>query len=123
MPQPPSARNVLLQRVLRIGAWGLMLLIATMTVGPIELRPHVAPLGIERGGAFFILGLMLTCAYPRELWLCAGLVLASAAALEALQHLMPGRHGQWDDLAIKAMGGLAGIALARIILRLVKGMP
>jgi hypothetical protein len=120
MLQLVPAQRRFLQRALKFGAWCLMLLIAAMTVGPIGLRPHVAPLGIERGGAFFVLGIALAFAYARRPWLAAGFVFGAAALLEAVQRLVPGRHGQWDDFAIKAVGGLAGVALAFALLHILR---
>lgn len=118
MPPSSLAPAALLRLSFKLCAWVLAFAIAAMTVGPIGLRPHVAPLGIERGGAFFLLGLFLALAYPRRTWLAISVAVGGAALLEYLQRIVPGRHGQWDDLAVKAVGGLAGVILALTLLAL-----
>jgi hypothetical protein len=105
---------------LKIGAWTLLLLIAGATLVPIGLRPHVGPVGVERSSAFFLFGLIFALAYPRRIWPAVLIVLTGAAALEALQTLLPSRHGRWDDMGIKIAGGLLGIASARLVLRLLR---
>jgi len=71
--------------------------------------------------AFALVGGAFSLAYPRRRALVIALLLGSAAALEVLQHLAPGRHGEVRDAVIKAAGGLlgclAGVAADRLLPR------
>lgn len=112
---PPSARTTF---ALRGAAWALLLAVLVMTLGPIGLRPvsgHSA--GLERFAAFALIGGLFGLAYPRRWLIVLMLVIGSAAALEILQELAPGRHGRLIDFAMKAGGGLCGIVAAAFINR------
>ncbi|MCO6049108.1 VanZ family protein [Mesorhizobium sp. RP14(2022)] len=105
---------------LQLAAWCLLALVAAVTIGPIGLRPHVGPVGIERSLAFLLLGIAFALAYPRRPWLAVLVVAAGAGILEGLQTLVPERHGQWSDLGVKIAGGLVGVMLAQGLIRLIR---
>ncbi|HYF55049.1 MAG TPA: hypothetical protein VEA41_12390 [Salinarimonas sp.] len=109
-------------RALRVLAWLLLALVAAATLCPIELRPASGlSVNRERFMAFALVGGAFSLAYPRRRALVIALLLGSAAALEVLQHLAPGRHGEVRDAVIKAAGGLlgclAGVAADRLLPR------
>ncbi|MBN8942804.1 MAG: VanZ family protein [Rhizobiales bacterium] len=101
-----------------IAAWGLLAAVFVATVGPIQLRPISGhSVGLERFLAFAIIGGLFGLAYPKRWPLVLALVLGSAAAFELMQHLSPGRHGRLADFAVKAAGGIAGLATAVLVNR------
>lgn len=103
---------------LPIAAWGLLAAVFVATVGPIQLRPISGhSVGLERFLAFAIIGGLFGLAYPKRWPLVLALVLGSAAAFELMQHLSPGRHGRLADFAVKAAGGIAGLATAVLVNR------
>ena len=71
--------------------------IAYATLCPIELRPHVAPANEERLLAFVALGFVLALTFRRRWAQVTVGVMLFAVGLEAVQHFIPGRHGQIDD--------------------------
>jgi hypothetical protein len=89
--------------------------IAFATLSPIDLRPHVARMGVEHVGAFFVLALFLGIARPRRLAVVGLCLLVAAAGLEIAQHLVPGRHGRMVDFLMKAAGGGLGLAASAIV--------
>lgn len=99
-------------------AWAGLGLIAFATLSPIDMRPDLGSAGIERFGAFAVMGLLFALAYPgRPLTVLAIIVLA-AFGLEASQWLTPDRHGQAADAMIKFAGGMAGIGVAMLLNRM-----
>ena len=97
--------------VARALAFLALLLIATATLVPIDLRPHLADGRVERLAAFVLLGMLLALGFPRRLGLVLVFVVATAAVLELIQIVDPTRHAEWIDFAIKAAGGLVGAAI------------
>jgi hypothetical protein len=67
--------------------------------------------------AFTALGAIFGLAYPRRPVLVCCTVLGAAVGLEILQTLTQDRHGTIVDALEKLAGGAAGIALAKISLR------
>jgi hypothetical protein len=99
-------------KLIRLIAWGTLVLIAILTLAPIGLRPtSTLPPTIERFVAFAGVGLAFAVAYPRQFRLAAFIALGAALALEALQVLAPTRHGRLFDAAVKLAGGTAGLML------------
>jgi hypothetical protein len=78
------------------------------TLCPIGMRPHFASPNIERFGAYFVLGILLSLAFPRGRLAVITGVLVLACALEAAQLLIPGRDGRVVDATVKALGGIVG---------------
>lgn len=108
-------------RVFAFFAWGVLLLIAYLTMVPIGMRPYTGSVRLEHFLAFATLGLLFGLAYPRHILLVTVLVLGSCVALEFLQFITPDRHGRLIDAAIKAVGGTGGI-LASMVVRLLPPM-
>ncbi len=93
-------------------AWAILAFIVFATLSPIGLRPHLEDVSVERFSAFAAAGLLFGLAYPRRLWLVLALVIGTACALEALQHLTPDRHGHVSDAVVKMIGGAVGVGIA-----------
>ena len=113
----------MIQKLFVFLAWISLGYIAYVTLSPIGLRPiaiHNHP-AYERFAAYAILGILFGLAYPRRIWTVVCIVVGAAMALEGLQHLTPGRHGQLADLLEKASGGLFGILSAEVARRVVYG--
>ena len=100
-------------------AWAILAFIVFATLSPIGLRPHIENVSVERFGAFAVVGLLFGLAYPKRLWLVLSLVVGTAFALEALQHLTPDRHGHLSDAFVKFAGGIAGVAVSWLVNRVV----
>ena len=118
MASPSLPSSTLATLAVRGAAWALLAAVLVMTLGQIGLRPvtgHSA--GFERFAAFAVIGGLFGLAYPRRWPMILALVIGSAAALEILQELAPGRHGRLADFAVKAVGGLCGIAAAAFVNR------
>lgn len=107
--------------VVMVIAWTTLILIAIATVSPIDVRPHLGGVTMERFGAFALAGLLFGLAYPRRLRAVAVIVLGAALLLETLQLLTPDRHGQVADAMVKFFGGAVGIGISFVIGRL-RGM-
>jgi hypothetical protein len=102
-------------KLIRLAAWLALLAVALVTLGPISVRPVVVAQSaqIERLAAFAVLGALFGFAYPGRWRTVLLLVIAAAISLEALQVLMPGRHGRVADLGAKVLGGLGGVAIGQ----------
>src|SRR4051794_6538367 len=99
--------------VCRWAAWLLLAAIVFVTLSPIGLRPDTgAPASLERFAAFVALGGAFCLGYPRHRVPILLFMVAVAGALEALQHLVPGRHGRITDAAVKDLGAAAGVLVA-----------
>jgi len=88
--------------------------IVFVTLSPIHLRPKTGYPNLERFAAFLILGLAYTLAAPRRVMLVAVCLVAAAFALEAAQYWAPTRDPDLSDALVKALGALAGVAMARL---------
>ena len=86
----------------------------------LSLRPHTifTPM-VDRFFALACVGVIFAMAYPRQLPLVIGLLLAAVIGFELLQRLIPGRHGFDTDMLVKGAGActgvFAGYALRRLI--------
>ena len=90
-------------------AWLLVAAIAFVTLSPIGWRPVTGtPPDLERFIAFAVLGGVFCLAYPKRRLAVLLLVVTIALSLEALQHLVPGRHGRLHDGAVKALAAALG---------------
>jgi hypothetical protein len=86
------------------------------TLSPNDLRPRIGEAaGVERFLAFAALCGTFVFAYPHRCRLVLCLVLVGGGALEAIQNLLPDRHGTLADFATKAFGSIAGAAIAIIL--------
>jgi len=99
-------------------AWGYLIFIAYATLSPAHLRPELTAsepppvVIIEHVGAFGLLGLIFSAAYPHRLGFVCALVLAGAIALELLQFAIPDRDPRVVDAFEKLAGGAIGILAA-----------
>ena len=108
-PAEPLTRPRMTSLILRGAAWLLVVAVVVSTLSPIQLRPASgAPADAERFVAFALTGGMFCLAYPRQRLIIALLVIGIAGVLEALQHVVPGRHGHMHDLMVKVLGAIAG---------------
>lgn len=106
---------------LRLIAWGLLVALAVVTLGPIALRPESGlPVQVERALALAIIGFAFALAYPRHVILVAAIVLGATLLLEALQLVAPSRHGRLVDVSVKLVGGLVGIIAGEALNRLAR---
>jgi hypothetical protein len=96
-------------------AWAALAFIVFATLSPIGLRPHIGGVGVERFGAFALVGLLFGVAYPKRFWLVLILVVGTALLLEALQRLTPDRHGEIPDALLKFVGGAVGVGISLLI--------
>jgi VanZ family protein len=101
------------QKALPIAAWIVLIMIALVTLAPLDLRPSLGndPF-YERFGAYAVLGLVFGLSYPRRSLMIACIVIGAAVCLEGLQHLVPDRHGGLLDLIPKVSGGLIGTVIS-----------
>jgi VanZ family protein len=107
----PRARQI--SSICRWIAWPLLAVVIFVTLSPIGLRPvTAAPADLERFAAFAALGGMFCFGYPRHRFIALLSLVALAGALEALQHLVPTRHGRISDAAVKALGVATGVFVA-----------
>lgn len=102
--------------VLRLLAWVLLVGLVVVTIGPISLRPVTPlPTQLERALALLVIGFVFALAYPRHIVIVAMLVLGTTILLEFLQVLEPSRHGRIADVAVKLLGGAAGLAIGALV--------
>ena len=102
--------------VCRWAAWLLLAAIVFVTLSPIGFRPEIeAPANLERFAAFAALGGTFCLGYPKHRVPVILFMVAVAGMLEALQHLVPGRHGRIADAAVKELGVAAGVLVAGLL--------
>jgi hypothetical protein len=111
-------RSEMSRKILKAIAWGSLAFIVFATLSPIGLRPHFTDPNIERFGAFVMAGLLFGIAYPNRFWPVLAIVLGAACVLEALQLLIPHRHGDPLNAIVKFAGGCLGMTTALLINRL-----
>jgi VanZ family protein len=97
--------------------WALACFIVFATWGPQSLRPHLGDPQVERFGAYFVTTIAFVFAYPRRPWTIAAAAVAVAVLLELGQLAIPGRDAGVPDAIAKALGGLAGDAVAVALLK------
>ena len=97
-----------MRTVFRAAFWGLLGLLAFVTLSPIGLRPEVGPADYERALAYIAFGTLAALAYPRQRLGILAVVVAAAGLLEVGQNLSETRHGRVDDFLVKAASGAAG---------------
>lgn len=108
----------LVDRLLPLVAWAALVYVAFVTLSPIEARPVVvARPGFEHLAAFGVIAVLFCLAYPRHTLLVVALLLGFVVLLEALQLLVPGRHGRIADAMQKWIGVAGGAAAAYLVNR------
>jgi VanZ like family len=107
------------QKILRLAAWGAVVVIAVLTLVPIEWRPHTgAPGHLEQAAAYVVAATLFSLGYPRRsLIVIIALFLIYAATLEIAQHYVPSRHASVSDWIAKSFGALIGVFVGTFILR------
>jgi VanZ family protein len=109
------------QTLLRLIAWCLFAGIVFATLGPIDVRPRTTlSIDLERMGAYLVLGLSFSIAYPRHIWWAIAIVVVGAIGLELMQELRPGRHGRETDAIVKIAGAAIGLGLGWVVVQLAK---
>ena len=99
-------------------AWLIAFFVVFSTVCPAWLRPHFAEPEYERFGAYLLVGLAFSAAYPDSPVLLALAVVLAAALLETAQLVIPGRYFALRDIREGAFGGFIGVVIGSIIYRL-----
>ncbi|MGO4450087.1 VanZ family protein [Phyllobacterium sp. TAF24] len=103
----------------QIIAWLLFAAILFITVDPINLRPESGlPVNVERFLAFAVLGFVFAFAYPKRWLLILLLVVCAAFGFELAQMLAPTRHARLLDAIFKAAGGVSGVIVSNVFLRM-----
>jgi len=106
------------QLLVRASAWGLLLAIAVMTLGPPVVRPELSSSpDLDRALAWALLGALFVIAYPGRIIVFVAFLILAATVLELLQLEALGRHGRASDLAYKTVGVLFGAAIAWVCVR------
>jgi hypothetical protein len=93
------------------------------TLCPIGMRPHFAPADLERFGAYFVLGLIVSRAAPRRALGVIAFLITLAFGLEAAQLFIPGRDGRFTDACVKATGGVVGAQLGLLQFAAQRNLP
>jgi VanZ family protein len=113
---PERARQgVSLKKLAQILALVLLVVGLFLSVGPGRLRPYTGiPHDIEHFVAFAIFGLPFGFGFPHRWLLLSLAAIAAAAAIEALQLVVPGRHAYLIDFVINAAGASIGVWLGAV---------
>ena len=91
-------------------AWFLLVVIVGLTLGPPAIRPVTGfDRSMEHIAAFALLGFAFGIAYPNLRMLLAIIGVVSAALMETLQMLAPGRHAYFNDFMLNAVGAWTGL--------------
>jgi VanZ family protein len=103
-------------RALEVAAWVILIGVAFVTVAPIQFRPET-PFGpnAERFAAFLLVGFLFGLVYARRMLLAVIFAIGAAVVLEALQRLVPTRHGESRDLYFKLAGAALGLAVGWVL--------
>jgi hypothetical protein len=101
-----------MQRLSQCLGWLALAALVFATLSPIGLRPTSGDfVGLERFGAFAVVGFLFAFGYPRHPVPLLTLVILAAAGLEALQLIEATRHGRLTDFLVKALGAGFGAAM------------
>ncbi|GJD33142.1 hypothetical protein [Methylobacterium aerolatum] len=107
-----------MRTVSRLAFWGILAVLAFVTLSPIGLRPEVGPANLERCAAYTLFGVTAALAFPRHRLAILLMVVAVAGLLEAGQMLSASRHGRISDFLVKAGSGTLGWLVASAYLSL-----
>jgi hypothetical protein len=112
-------RTAILRKFAVAPAWVLLACIAYMTMAPLEVRTTFSYwASLERGAAFFALGILFYLAYGRSMLFVYLIVFGSAALLEIAQFVTVDRHARAVDAIEKIAGGCLGILAGRAVILL-----
>jgi VanZ family protein len=100
-----------------VAAWLSLAFIAYATLSPLNERPEIGGLfsHFDHYLAYAVTGGLFAFAYPRHTPFVCLIVFGSAILLELAQLLTPDRHARVLDALRKLIGGVLGIACARMI--------
>ncbi len=99
-------------------AWLILGVIVFSTLSPLGMRPRLGVfVHVERFGAFALMGLLFALVYSRRVIAVLACVVAAVIGLELLQMAVSDRHARFSDLAVKAAGGVFGVACGWFIMR------
>lgn len=94
---------------------------ALLMMPPSEDKPPLLPVDkMVHAGLFFMAGALLGRGWHGRKgvwWLLAAALLMFAGLTEVIQAFVPGRSAAWGDLLADGLGTVAGLALARWVLR------
>ena len=101
-----------------VAAWLSLAFIAYATLSPLNERPEISGLfsHFDHYFAYAVAGGLFAYAYPRQTLFVCIIVFGSAILLELAQLLTPDRHARVLDALRKLIGGVLGIAFARLII-------
>jgi VanZ family protein len=113
----------MLRTLIATAAWTSLAIIAYATLCPLDERPEFdtelfSLSHLDQYLAFAVAGGLFCLVYPRQTSFICILVLGSAVIFELLQLLTPDRHARVIDAVRKIIGGLVGIAFARLAISL-----
>jgi hypothetical protein len=114
-PVPSTAARILcwLRSIAAVLGPVILGIVIFATLSPHDLRPRTGePADVERFLAYTALCGTFVFAHPHRCRLILCLVLAGGGVLEAIQNLLPDRHGTFADFAMKAFGSIAGAMIA-----------
>jgi VanZ family protein len=97
-------------KLLRIAGLLAVIVIAILSLVPMDLRPQVAPKLLEHFAAYAATGMLLALAFPQWGIIVLGLSCYSAA-LELAQMWIPGRTASIADFASSSLGVCLGVLL------------
>jgi VanZ family protein len=102
--------------LIAVAAWLSLAYIAYATLSPLNERPEISGLfsHFDHYFGYAVCGGLFALAYPRRSLLVCFIVFGSAILLELTQLLTPDRHARVLDALRKLMGGVFGIAFARL---------
>jgi VanZ family protein len=108
--------NLTVTNAIRATAWLLAFVVVALSVVPPAMRPVTRVTHFfEHFGIFLATGLAFGLAYQsRRFFLTLSLVI-SAAAIELIQRLIPGRHARLSDFIVDSFGLCIGVGAAALL--------
>ena len=107
-----------LVKAVRCAAWILLIAIAVLSLVPPTLRPETGtPHIFEHAAIFAATGAAFGFGYSGRAPLTMMGLVIFAAAVEAAQLLVPGRHARLSDFVVDALACCAGVAAAVQVVR------
>ncbi len=110
----------MLRSLIAVAAWLSLAFIAYATLSPLNERPEISGLfsHFDHYFGYAVAGSLFAIAYPKQTTFVCTIILGSAILLELAQLLTSDRHARILDALRKLIGGVSGIAFARLIISL-----
>ncbi len=106
-----------MNRTLRWAAWFCVVLIAYLSLTPVQMRTP-APAGVEHAIAYAGTAGLMVLAYPsRSVWSIVGLLVVYSGVMELLQNFSPGRYPGLDGVLSSSAGAVVGGGSGKILTR------